>query len=109
MLRLVPDAFDSDFSTLWHSAGKILTQKQELIVFSVEGGIFKVVFDQPQSISAIRLYRRLNDEGCIAACVDCCSKRYNKLSITVRVSYELRLTRGNRSYSKTFIFLKIIH
>ena len=42
------------------------------------GGIFKVVFNEPKSIEAIRLYRR----------VDCCSDRYNKLSVTVRVSFE---------------------
>ena len=42
----------------------------------VTGGIFKVVFDQPTSIDAIRLYRR----------ADCCQDRYNKLSVTLRVS-----------------------
>ena len=45
-------------------------------MYDNSGGIFKVVFNQSVSMEAIRLYRRTN----------CCWDRYNKLSVTVRVS-----------------------
>ena len=76
-------AFDGLINTFWHSYAPdqgniLLTQHHDYIFFSggISGGILKVVFNQPKSIEAIRLYRRVN----------CCSDRYNKLSVTVRVS-----------------------
>ena len=78
-------AFDGNVDTFWHSydadQGKMLIfNQQKVIDFSGEtrGGIFKVVFNQPTSIEAIRLYRRKGQ-----------SNEYNKLSVTVRVSFKI--------------------